>query len=305
MKIDMLVPPNVLKVYWRLNKFNYQAFLVGGCVRDTILGHTPKDWDVATDATPDQIKEVFDWNCRIVGRRFPIAHVLFKGEYIEVSTFRTDSNDYGTMVDDCHRRDYTVNALYYDVSTKEVIDPFGGLAHLLNRTVVCIGSPSKRFVDDPIRMVRAARLTKLGLKLPKLLRQDIRTYSRLLATVNYSRLYLEFEKIFSSGSNQSSVALTLDGLHLLERFFPRKMWRGVEPWYGDCSISEIISVLVWDYYQEFVIACMSEFNISAVHAHKKAAKLLIEELRQHMNMPVYVSSDVKRLLRERYVREYL
>lgn len=303
MKIYMQVPLNVAKVIRRLTRFGYQAFLVGGCIRDTLLDLTPRDWDIATDATPDEIKEVFD-NCRVVGKRFPIAHILFKGEYIEVSTFRDRDGNFSNMLEDAYRRDFTVNALYYDTFNDEIIDPFTGVLDLKNKAIVCIGSPADRFREDPVRMLRAVRLSKVGFKMTPYLKGEVLEYSRLLATENPSRLSLEFDKMFDSRYNQSSTALTLNELKLLERFFPSKMWGGISPWHGTKHVSMIIADIVWDYYCELSRACVSAFNLYPISASEKAAKILTEELRVYMNFSNDTASMLKLELRTRYRDEY-
>ena len=168
-----------LRVLYRLNEAGYAAFLVGGAVRDLLLGGHPKDFDVATNATPEQIRSLFR-NCRLIGRRFRLAHVVFGREIVEVATFRGSSDDgsgdrhvvdgrivrdnvYGTIEEDAVRRDFTVNALYYDIADFSVRDYVGGMRDLEQRTMRLIGDPELRYREDPVRMLRAARLAaKLG-----------------------------------------------------------------------------------------------------------------------------------------------
>lgn len=302
MKVNIVIPINVMKVLRRLERFDYQAFLVGGCIKDHFLGITPKDWDVSTDATPEEIAKVFD-NSRIVGRRFPIVHVCFAGgEIIEVVTFRTDGDDYGTMVDDSYRRDYTVNALYYDASSKELIDPFSGYQDLIDRKIVCIGNPVTRITGDPVRMLRAARLIQQGFTLDCDVSSAIESCGPMLKTVNCSRLYCEFVKMFK-GRCQSDSALILDDLGLLVNFFPRKMYNGIEPWHGELKVSSIICHIVWEYYCDLVRACMSEFNLHPIPSSQKAAKLLVKELRGRLNTSKAVALAIKCELSERYREE--
>ena len=166
------IDPEVLKVLYRLHNAGFKAYLVGGSVRDLLLGRTPKDFDVGTDAQPNEVRKLFR-NCRIVGRRFRLAHVIFgPGRIVETSTFRkrpepveggtegsdllvTDDNTFGTPVEDALRRDFTINGLFYDISTFAVIDYVGGLEDLGNRVVRSIGDPEIRFREDPVRMLRA------------------------------------------------------------------------------------------------------------------------------------------------------
>ncbi|MEA2080281.1 MAG: polynucleotide adenylyltransferase PcnB, partial [Pseudomonadota bacterium] len=177
------ISSSALKVLYRLKEAGFQSFLVGGGVRDLLLGREPKDFDVATDATPDQLRQLFR-NCRLIGRRFRLAHVRFGREIIEVATFRARhdgvSNDdsdsehseqgrilrdnvYGSIEDDAWRRDFTVNALYYDIKDFSVVDYVGGLEDLKSGTLRLIGDPEQRYREDPVRMLRAVRFAaKLG-----------------------------------------------------------------------------------------------------------------------------------------------
>ena len=163
-----------LRVLYRLNEAGYAAFLVGGAVRDLLLGGHPKDFDIATNATPEQVRGLFR-NCRLIGRRFRLAHVVFGREIVEVATFRGTSDDgsgdrhlvdgrivrdnvYGTIEEDALRRDFTVNALYYDIADFSVRDYVGGMQDLDAHTLRLIGDPESRYREDPVRMLRAARL---------------------------------------------------------------------------------------------------------------------------------------------------
>ncbi len=174
-----LIDPEADKVVRRLKRHGHMAFLVGGCVRDLLLGRTPKDFDVATSATPPEIKDLFR-NCRIIGRRFRLAHIFFGQKIIETSTFRMNpregvepdeveellirrDNVFGTAEEDARRRDFTINGLFYDVEAGEVIDYVGGRADLEARLVRTIGDPDIRFREDPVRILRAIKFAaRLG-----------------------------------------------------------------------------------------------------------------------------------------------
>ncbi|OQX44854.1 MAG: poly(A) polymerase, partial [Candidatus Sedimenticola endophacoides] len=174
------ISDSALKVLYRLRDAGYQAHLVGGGVRDLLLGREPKDFDVATDATPEQVRGVFR-NCRLIGRRFRLAHIHFGREIIEVATFRSmrdpaDEGDreldngmlvrdnvYGTIEEDALRRDFTVNALYYNIADFSVIDYAGGMQDLQAGVLRLLGDPETRYREDPVRMLRAVRFAaKLG-----------------------------------------------------------------------------------------------------------------------------------------------
>jgi poly(A) polymerase len=212
------ISENALKVLYRLQKEGYDAYLVGGCVRDLLLGREPKDFDVATDADPNQIKRIFR-NCRIIGRRFRLAHVHFGREVIEVATFRGDGdrqstelqvlddegrllrdNVYGTIEEDVWRRDFTVNALYYRLKDFAVIDYVGGMADLNAGTLKLIGDPETRFREDPVRMLRAVRFAvKLGFNLDSECQKGIHSVVDQLSSIPSARLYDEVLKLFLSG----------------------------------------------------------------------------------------------------------
>ena len=213
------ISPSALKVLYRLHKAGYQAFLVGGSVRDALLGLHPKDFDIATDAHPDEVKALFG-NCRLIGRRFRLAHVRFGREIIEVATFRaaTDGteddadvehdtegrilrdNVYGTIGEDVWRRDFTCNALYYNIADFSIWDYVGGVEDVRNRQLVLIGDPDKRLREDPVRMLRAVRFAaKLGFSIEESVRQAIHDNSELLVNVPAARLFDEFLKLFQGG----------------------------------------------------------------------------------------------------------
>ena len=215
---------NAVAVVRGLRRAGFDAFLVGGCVRDLLLGATPKDFDVATAATPEQVREVFP-RVRLVGRRFRIAHVRMRREVVEVSTFRRALDDaagagangrrrplvsehgmllrdnaYGAIDEDAFRRDFTVNALYYDPDAEEVLDYCDGLADIEARQLRAIGDPVRRFREDPVRMLRAIRLAaKLDLALQPQTAAAIAPTRELLAAIPAARLFDEFVKMFLAG----------------------------------------------------------------------------------------------------------
>ncbi len=232
---------NALKVLYRLHKGGYQAHLVGGGVRDLLLGHQPKDFDVATDATPEQVRELFR-NCRLIGRRFRLAHVVFGRDVVEVATFRADhdavddddsadvvrqddgrilrDNVFGTIEEDAFRRDFTVNALYYDISRFAVLDYTGALADLEARRLRLIGDPAARYREDPVRMLRAARFAaKLGFEVDPDTAAPIAECGPLLRDIPPSRLFDEVLKLFVTGHAQGSMEHLLR-LDLLQYLFP-------------------------------------------------------------------------------------
>jgi poly(A) polymerase len=213
------ISPNALKVLYRLTQSGHQAYLVGGGVRDLLLGHEPKDFDVATDATPEQVRAVFR-NCRLIGRRFRLAHVFFGPEIIEVATFRgtttADAEDddrlvengmilrdnvYGNIAEDALRRDFTINALYYNIEDFSLVDYAGGLADIQAGRLRLIGDDAEaRYREDPVRMLRAVRFAcKLGFMIAPDCEAPLPALAPLLAEVPAARLFEEILKLFHSG----------------------------------------------------------------------------------------------------------
>ncbi len=216
------ISENALKVLYRLKNAGYQAHLVGGGVRDLLLGREPKDFDVATDAHPEDVRRLFR-NCRLVGRRFRLAHVQFGREVIEVATFRgqgpeqedEDSdlrvqseegrllrdNIFGTLEEDAWRRDFSVNALYYNIADFSVVDYVGGMDDLKAGVLRMIGDPEQRYREDPVRMLRAVRFAgKLGFRLHADTEAPLRDLAHLLGNISPSRLFDETIKLFLSGN---------------------------------------------------------------------------------------------------------
>ncbi|MBK6727853.1 MAG: polynucleotide adenylyltransferase PcnB [Xanthomonadales bacterium] len=222
------ISPNALRVLYRLRDAGFDAGLVGGAVRDLLLGNRPKDFDVATNATPEQVKALFR-NCRLIGRRFRLAHVHYGDEIIEVSTFRGISDDgsgdremvdgrltrdnvYGSIEEDAVRRDFTVNALYYAIDDFSVRDYVGGFEDVQRRVLRLIGDVERRFREDPVRTLRAVRFAaKLGFVVADDVAVGIREYGPLLVDAPPARLFDEMLKLFLAGH-------ALSGFREMERY---------------------------------------------------------------------------------------
>jgi poly(A) polymerase len=255
------IDPDALKVLYRLRQFEHIAYLVGGSVRDLILGRRPKDFDIGTSAHPYQVKKLFR-NCWIIGRRFRLAHVKFGQKVIEVATFRRQvaigeevvadgvpapdpttpegehlihhDNTFGTPEEDAFRRDFTINALFYDIATFSVIDYVDGLADLRNGVVRSIGDPDVRLLEDPVRMIRAIALAaRLDFTIEPTLVDAIRTHRREIAKSSQPRLLEEYYKILRAGSAErafrglAEVGLLEPISHELHKGATDGLWRSL------------------------------------------------------------------------------
>lgn len=302
------ISPNALRVLYRLNEGGHQAYLVGGAVRDLLAGIKPKDFDVATDATPEQVKALFR-NCRLIGRRFRLAHVLFGREVIEVATFRANVDDgsgnrqqhedgmllrdniYGTIEEDAVRRDFTANALYYTVEDFSVRDYVGGFEDVQARVLRLIGDPELRYREDPVRMLRAVRLAaKLEFSIEEGTAAPIPKLAGLLAEAAPARLFEECLKLFLSGHAERSF-LGLERYGLLEALFPesaaalaanrsgalrRMVIAGLKNTDARVAAEEPVSpaflfaLLLWPAYCRALMALQAQ-DIQPVEAQRRAA----------------------------------
>ncbi|MDX1811697.1 MAG: polynucleotide adenylyltransferase PcnB [Gammaproteobacteria bacterium] len=232
------ISENALKVLYRLKNANFDAYLVGGGVRDLLLEREPKDFDIATNATPEEVRSLFR-NCRLIGRRFRLAHVHFGAEIIEVATFRGQhdgnngdegqivdgmivrDNVYGTIEEDAWRRDFSVNSLYYNINNFAVEDFVGGLADLKARRLRILGDPEQRYQEDPVRMLRAVRFAaKLDFSIEKETEAPLFQLGSLLEGVPPARLFEEVLKLFLSGHAVKTFEL-LRHYHLFPFIFPQ------------------------------------------------------------------------------------
>lgn len=324
------ISENALKVLYRLQKEGFDAYLVGGCVRDLLLGREPKDFDVVTDADPEQIRRVFR-NCRIIGRRFRLAHVHFGREVIEVATFRGDSeshsdaqvlntegrllrdNVYGTIDEDVWRRDFTVNALYYNIRDFSVVDYVQGMEDHRNCTLRLIGDPATRFREDPVRMLRAVRFAvKLGFRLHPDCEQAIHGAAELLSSIPAARLYDEVLKLFLYGYALQSFEMlrhyglfqvlfpdTERSLAFEEEGFPKQLLiKALEN--SDNRIADgksvtayfLFAAFLWEPVRVAALQKMREGEVEYV-AYQDAANEVIARQVRHTAMPRHISLAIR------------
>lgn len=234
------ISKNALNVIEKLNRNGFEAYVVGGSLRDILLGKNPKDFDIATNARPEQVQAIFQRQCRLVGRRFRLAHVLFGREIIEVATFRADhhskhndaqakqnadgmllrDNVYGTLEQDAQRRDFTINALFYSPKNNTLYDYFNGIRDLKAGKLRLIGDPTTRYQEDPVRMLRAIRfMAKLDMFLDKPSENPIRELAPLLKSIPPARLFDESLKMLQAGYGVKTYQL-LRKYGLFDQLFP-------------------------------------------------------------------------------------
>jgi len=218
------IDPDALKVLYRLSSLGYTAYLVGGGVRDLLMGRTPKDFDVGTSARPNEVRKAFR-NCFLIGRRFRLAHVRFGEKVIETATFRQNSqtvgeiiehasegpfedNTFGTPETDAYRRDFTVNGLFYDIKDFSVIDWVGGMRDIEKKIIRAIGDPDVRFQEDPVRMMRAIKFSsRLGFRIEKATRAAIGRHHKCILTAAVPRVCEEVFRLFPYGESAKAFKL--------------------------------------------------------------------------------------------------
>jgi poly(A) polymerase len=219
-----MLDQDAVKIVRRLSHFGYEAYFVGGCIRDILFGKQPKDFDIATSARPSEVKRLFR-NCRLIGRRFRLAHLLFKrGKVIEVATFRrgaTEKDDvsdvhaaenlFGGPADDAIRRDFTINALLYDYKRREIYDYVGGFDDIQSGVLRTIGDPDRRLPEDPVRIIRAIKFSvRLGIAIEPKLAESMKRHATLISECAPARLVEEMLKILRSGASAQSFNMMRD-----------------------------------------------------------------------------------------------
>lgn len=323
-----------IKVLYGLKDAGYTAYLAGGGVRDLLLERNPKDFDVATDATPEEVKKTFR-NCRIIGRRFRLAHVYFRNEVIEVATFRAPNqepqtcnenrhcvsddglvlrdNVFGTPEEDALRRDFTVNALFYNIADFSIIDYVGGLDDLKRNIIRVIGNPEARFTEDPVRVLRAIRFAaSLGFKIDPAARDAAREQARLLEGCSSSRLYDEILKLMHCGKAEQVFRISSD-LDVFEHLFPEigawlkapdgegkthwieKTFRQIDRWrragFG-ISPALLFALFFGEYHEWVAERLMQSEHLSHAQALTEATHRHIRQLCDRIRIPKAVTAQI-------------
>lgn len=327
------INPNALKVLYRLKGAGYAAYLVGGSVRDLLLEHKPKDFDVVTDAHPEDIRSLFR-NCRLIGRRFRLAHVHFHGDIIEVATFRasvpsadqqhihTDNgmlisdNVYGDIQQDAWRRDFTINALYYNIADFSVRDYVDGMHDLQCKQIRLIGDPNVRYQEDPVRILRAIRFSmKLGFTIHPDTEAPIHTHAHLMNQVAPGRMYEEFKKMFFTGKAAETFAklrqydllaglfpLTADSLRAAQ--FPSQFdfiqlaLKNTDQRIRDnrpITVGFFMTALLW-YPVLTLSAQYHEQGLPKITAYEKACRKALSAQAKVMSLPRFVSTSITEIL---------
>ena len=310
-----LIDKDAKKVIKTLNKAGHETYLVGGCIRDLLLGHKPKDFDIATSATPEQVHKTFK-RSRLIGRRFRLVHIMFSSrKYIEVATFRSGKvktasdgsivrdNLYGTLKEDAFRRDFSVNGLYYDIQKSQVIDYVDGLEALNNSEIRMIGKPVERFKEDPVRMIRAIRFkVKLGATIDSKISKSITNQAHLLANIPAARLYDECIKLFHN-ENACEIFEQLLKFGLLNYLFPQtektlfinktllntsKRIKNGKP----VTPAFLFAVFLWDAQNKRFNELNKKKN-SRIFTMTQASEEVISKQTKQVLMPRWLSSRVK------------
>jgi len=338
-----LISDNAIKVLHRLKDAGYASLLVGGCVRDLLLGREPKDFDVVTDARPEEIRKLFH-NARVIGRRFRLVHVRFGRDIIEVATFRAVPRDiseesipredeegesvengnvmelgshnvFGTQEEDAVRRDFTVNALYYNIRDFSVMDYIGGVEDLRRGVLRVIGDPETRYREDPVRMLRAVRFAaKLGFKIEDRTAAPIRDLAPLLASVPAARMFEEVLKLFHGGYALGTYEL-LRHYGLFRFLFPlvEKSLEREENGFPvtlipralantDTRLSEdkpvtpafLFAALLWEPVREETGALTAR-GMNSYDAMQRAAERVLREQLQHVSIPKRFSVPMREI----------
>ncbi|WP_044011860.1 polynucleotide adenylyltransferase PcnB [Legionella massiliensis] len=331
------ISPNALKVLNRLNSAGFQAYLVGGSVRDLLLGKVPKDFDIATNATPPEIRKLFR-NARIIGRRFKLVHIIYHRDIIEVATFRkaeveeiddnqqvnergmlVRDNVYGTLDDDAWRRDFTINSLYYNIDDASIVDFTGGVNDAHQRLIRIIGNPTVRYQEDPVRMLRAIRFcAKLHFEMAAETAQPVAKLAPLIRHVSSSRLFDEMTKLYQCGEAESVQRLLVEhGLfaqlfeqtsQLIDSQYPVNALIGIALENTDTRIHDnkpvtpafLFAVLLWFPLKARALRLQEEEGLDPLPSLEKAMSLVISE----QNKVIMIPKRFTQIMREMWLLQF-
>ncbi len=310
-----LLDKDALKVINIINKAGFKAYLVGGCVRDFLLSLIPKDFDIATNAKPEQVHKLFK-HSRLIGRRFRLVHVMFSAhKFIEVATFRSGKvqvanngvimrdNCYGNIEDDVVRRDLSINALYYDIETQEVIDYVGGLQDIKVQELHVIGNPKKRFEQDPVRMIRVIRFqTKLDFHLSNEIKSAIFEQAPLLGNISTIRLYEECIKLFHNEYG-FKIYQRLEEYGLFKylfkqthknEFIKKALLNTSDRIKRNQSVTPVFlfAVFLWQAQNERFFAIKKKQCSTSLAMNQASEEVIIEQIKQ-VSLPRWLSSRIK------------
>lgn len=323
-----------LDVLYRLQEAGFRAYIAGGGVRDLLVGREPKDFDVATNARPEQVKRLFRY-CRLVGRRFRLAHVHVRDEVIEVSTFRANLEDrqekshfhqtsedgqvlrdniYGTPEQDAWRRDFTINALFYNIDDYSIIDYVGGLADVKDKVIRTIGDPEKRMIEDPVRMIRAVRFASmLGFTVEAQTRDTILRQAELITKAAPARMFEEVQKLFFCGHAREVLRQLHDyGLlcHMLpevdaalrgsdhDRQWLDRVTRQIDTWrqHKVPVRPELMFALLFGLVHERAIALKVETGLTRFQAAEEAVREHLVSLATRVSIPKAIGIHLSQLM---------
>jgi poly(A) polymerase len=326
---------NATHIVKTLQKKGFQSYLVGGCIRDALINIIPKDFDIATEAKPEEVKSAIR-SARIIGKRFKLVHVYMGRQIYEVATFRSSKvnkelnpkihststsgrilrdNVYGNQTEDAARRDFTVNAMYYDPSSNCIIDYYQGLKDIKNKKIRFIGDPKTRITEDPVRMLRAIRIAnKLNFKIDNNLKNLLKPMSNLLADIPAARLLEEYQKIFLSGKGCQNFK-DLREYGLMQHFFPlvekhlKKSPDLINYFYKACNNTDkrinkslginpafLISIFLWSEFKEQLISIYK--NIPKMPKQEAAVNAIDKTLRiqrETVTLTQRISQHVKEI----------
>ena len=307
---------DALKIIYRLQKFNYKAYVVGGCIRDLLVGRKPKDFDIVTNATPNQIKKIFG-NCRIIGKRFKIVHIIYKRKIIEVSTFRSlpehrssdfsknkdyllkKDNSYGSLQEDIARRDITINSLLFDIRNETIIDFVGGVEDIEKKQVSTVSDSMISFQEDPVRMLRTIKFaTLLNFEIDPKTQKSIKKSYLFLKDIPPARMFEEYNKIFKT-TKSVLIFKQLAKYGILQLLFKeafeieQKVEKNLFDNFETTQVGKYLDRAdkfnsERDYMSHSIFYCILFSNILAINPFKQPKNLTLKQIKEKLH-PIFES----------------